>query len=417
MDPTHKIPILIIGGGIVECHSGTPIHPRTRSVNARTMEIFRHLGIEGRVRKAGTSLSPSFGMYLGSSLKEVIETKSRKMTGGGRMLMKELIESIRSEVRFYTECFDVEQDGEGVTATLKDQKAGTTSTIRALYLIPADGANSTIRIYGLFMAINNDRWVFHLSYDPSNGEKPSDFPPERCRELLRIAIDIPEIEMDIKSILPWEPTAGIAEHAAHQMPPWEGQGSNSGIADAHNLAWKLAAVLKGHTGQALLEAIPLISGHGYGYASNAICEEDTSLLGGLTWRSWTLPNLLVSIDGRPGRRAPHVWVEIDEKCISNLDLFGKHFVLLAGANGASWLVAARELSTTLKIEIAAHCIGPDSDLIVPKGIFESAAGISSQGTILAPPDDFFAWRMRRRPHDIRAGLGQAMRQILALNGS
>ena len=100
---------------------------------------------------------------------------------------------------------------------------------------------------------------------------------------------------------------------------------NSGIADAHNLVWKLAAVLKGYASTALLETydveripvgleaaeasasgadekgiismkwnltvarswlrrIPLMSGHGYCYTSRAICVEDTSPLGGLTWR-------------------------------------------------------------------------------------------------------------------------------------
>src|SRR5207237_10212564 len=44
----------------------------------------------------------------------------------------------------------------------------------------------------------------------------------------------------------------FAGDAAHQMPPWGGQGANSGIADAHNLAWKLAAVLKGQATPALL---------------------------------------------------------------------------------------------------------------------------------------------------------------------
>jgi putative polyketide hydroxylase len=116
-------------------------------------------------------------------------------------------------------------------------------------------------VSGIFTSINNsDRWVFHLSYDPSKGEKASDFTRERCQELLRIAIGIPEIEIDIKSILPWELSVRVAERlqhgriflagdAAHQMPPWGGQGGNSGIADAHNLAWKLAAVLKKKTSE------------------------------------------------------------------------------------------------------------------------------------------------------------------------
>jgi putative polyketide hydroxylase len=285
-------------------------------------------------------------------------------------------------------------------------------------------------------------------------------------ELLIIALGMPEMEIDIKSILPWEPSVQVAERlkngriflagdAAHQMPPWGGQGANSGIADAQNLTWKLAAVLKGQASKALLDTydveripvgleaaetsasgtddkgfmsmklnltiakawikkISLSSGHGYCYTSRAICEEDTSPLGGWTWRPWNFPSMFLSIDGRPGRRAPHVWVEHQGKRISTLDLFGKSFVLLAGADGSSWLDAAKEVSSALGVNVAAYCVGPEGDLVTAKGSFESAAGISSRGAILVRPDDFVAWRERRQPANYQAELEQAMRQTLCL---
>ena len=284
--------------------------------------------------------------------------------------------------------------------------------------------------------------------------------------MLRLALGLPDIEIEIQSILPWEPSVQVAERlqhgrvflagdAAHQMPPWGGQGANSGIADVHNLAWKLAAVLNGQATKALLETydverlpvgleaaeasasgaderglisvernwtvargwlrrMPLISGHGYGYASRAICYEDTSPLGGLTWRPWTLPTLVLSIDGRPGRRTPHVLVTNQGKCISTLDLCGKSFVLLAGADGAPWVDAAKEVSSVLSVDIAAYTVGPEGDLILAKGTFESAAGVSSQGAILVRPDDFVVWRERRVPSNREAKLEQAMRQALCL---
>ena len=497
------------------------------------MEVFRHLGIDGLVREAGASLSPSFGIYSGNSLKEVIEAKARTegakkspLTGliapispvNGTFVTQDMIEPVLvnaareqgGDVRFYTECVGVEQDGDGVTATLKDRESGATSTMRADYLIAADGAKSPIRsqlnipttgrgamghllnilfradlkslvhqrefslclierpeVCGLFTSINNsDRWVFHLSFDLSKGEEAADFPPEKCKELLRIALGIPDIEIDIISILPWEPSVRIAERlqegriflagdAAHQMPPWGGQGANSGIADAHNLAWKLAAVLKKHTSKVLLETydverlpvgryaaeasasgaddkglisvkmnltvvkgwmlrIPLLSGHGYSYSSKAICVENTSPLGGITWRPWTLPSLFLSIDGRPGRRAPHIWVEHQGKRISTLDLFGKSFVLLAGADGSSWVDAAKEVSSALGVEVVAYCVGLEGDLVSPKGEFETAAGVSSRGAILVRPDDFVVWRERRQPSNHRTKLEQAARQALCL---
>ena len=551
MSSETQVSVIIIGGGIVglsaslclsrygikslliERHSGTSIHPRSRSVNARTMELYRGLGIEGRVREAGASLSASMGILSGHSLKEVIEARPRTETPrkfplagllapispvSGTFVTQDMIEPVLadiardrgSDVKFYTECLGVEQDDHSVTATFKDRESGVTSTIRADYLIAADGAGSPIRtqlnvpttgrgtmghllnilfhadlksfvhkrefslckverpeVCGLFTSINNsDRWVFHLSYDPSKGEKASDFPPEKCKELLRIAAGMPELEIDIKSILPWEPTVRIAEilqheriflagDAAHQMPPWGGQGANSGIADVYNLAWKLAAVLKGHASKALLEMydverIPvgrvaaetsasagdergimstkknlsfamsflrmgrLVSGHGYCYTSKAICVEDTSPLGGLTWRPWTVPSLFLSMDGRPGSRAPHLWVEHQGKRISTLDLFGQSFVLLAGAEGAQWLEAAKTVSSALDNDIAAYCAGPKGDLITLKGELESAAGISSRGAILVRPDDFVVWRQREQPSNHQAELEKAIRQALCL---
>ncbi|KAF1356403.1 FAD-binding monooxygenase-like protein [Delphinella strobiligena] len=509
MVPELKVPVLIVGGGIVglaaslclskyginsmliERHAGKSIHPRARSVNARSMELFRGLGIEDRVREAGASMSATMGIYNEQTLKEVIEARPRKegprkipLTGlfapvspvTGTFVTQDMIEPVLvdiarqrgGELKFYTECVDIKQDENGVAATLKDRESGNTYTVRADYLIAADGANSPIRtrlnvpttgrgtmshlinilfhadlkslvqgrefslcmierpkVCGLFTSINNsDRWVFHLSYDPSKGEKASDFPPKKCRELLRIAETLQHGRIF------------LAGDAAHQMPPWAGQGANSGVADAYNLTWKLAAVLKGHANKALLETydverIPvrrvaaetsadaadergivatkknlkvamsllsrarIISGHGYCYKSEAICIKDTFPLGGLTWRPWTLPSLLFSIDGSPGSRVPHVWVEHQGKRISTLDLCGKSFVLLAGAEGTSWLETAKKVSSGLNIDIAAYSVGPEGDLVASRAEFESAAGIYPQGAILVRPDDFVVFPSSR----------------------
>jgi putative polyketide hydroxylase len=543
--------VLIIGGGIVglstslflsyygitstviERHSGTSIHPRARSVNARTMELFRHLGIDHRVREAGASLSSTMGIYSGQSLREVMEAKPRKEGAknlpfaglfasvspvSGAFVTQDMLEPVLvdvarrrgGEVRFYTECVGVVQDDERVTATLSDRKTGIITQIQAEYLIAADGAKSPIRtslqipttgrgvmghllnilfnanlqslvrgrevslckivrpgVYGLFTSINNsDTWVFHLSYDPLKGEQVEDFTPERCVDLLRLALGIPDIDIRIKSILPWEPTVQVAERlqegriflagdAAHQMPPWGGQGANTGISDVHNLAWKMAEVIQRKASKVLLETynterqpvgleaaeasgvgadekglisveknltviggwvrrIPLISGHGYGYVSPAICYENTSPMGGWSWRPWTLPSLGFAIDGRPGRRAPHFWVKQNGNRISTLDLCGKGFILLAGAEGSDWVEAARKLSMNMEVELAAYCLGPEGDLVTQEAEFEAGTGITRKGAILVRPDDFVVWRERRQPKDIETKLRNAIKQALCL---
>lgn len=127
-----------------------------------------------------------------------------------------------------------------------------------------------------------------------------------------------------------------------------------------------------------------------------------------------MPSLFLSMDGRPGSRAPHLWVEHQGKRISTLDLFGKEFVLLAGAEGAPWLEAAKKVSSALDNDVAAYCAGPKGDLVSSEAEFESAAGISSRGAILVRPDDFVVWRQRRQLSDPEAELKEAMRQALCL---
>ncbi|KAF5015957.1 hypothetical protein F66182_12520 [Fusarium sp. NRRL 66182] len=230
-------------------------------------------------------IGPEDGSFVTQDMLEPVLAKAAEERGG--------------DVRFYTECVGVKQDEEKVTASIRNRKTGETVTVIADYLIAADGANSRIRsqlnvsmtgrgtmghllnilfkadlkdlvdrrefslcvidraeVTGILTSINNsDRWVFHLSYNPSKNEKPEDFPPERCQELLRIALGMPKIEIKITSILPWQPSVRVvtklqhdriflAGDAAHQMPPYGGQGANTGISDAYNLAWKLALVLK-----------------------------------------------------------------------------------------------------------------------------------------------------------------------------
>jgi putative polyketide hydroxylase len=546
-------PVVIIGGGIVglsaslflahqgihsllvERHSGTSIHPRARSVNARTMEIYRGIGLSSAVREAGASLSPSKGIYSGPSVQEVIFPKRREEkrpfplaglfseTGpeSGAFVTLDMIEPVLFQAakdrgvdtRFSTDCLGVEQDDQKVTVTLNNRSSNKIYKVTADYLIAADGANSPIReslgiqrtgkgelgnllnilfhtkpslesfvknrefsilkierpeFCGMLTSINNkERWVFHLHYDPSKGQKPEDFPEQECKRIISIALGMPNMEIDVKSILPWQASVRVAERiqegriflagdAAHQMPPYRGQGANSGISDAHNLAWKLAAVLKKQASPALLEtyererlpvgkyaaeksgeaaddrglimwkkdlktivnlagSLHIMSGYGYTYSGKAVIEEHTGPLGGITWRPWSMPSFFLGLDGTPGTRAPHLWLEKGGKRISTTDLFGKGFLLLAGADGEAWAVAAGKVLESMKaIELKAECVGPHGGVRGKEREWETAAGISSTGALLVRPDGFVAWRERRVPDDVDKQLEEVMKQMLCV---
>ncbi|KUJ06944.1 FAD-binding monooxygenase-like protein [Mollisia scopiformis] len=550
----EHFPVVIIGGGIVglsaslflsshkishlliERHSGTSIHPRARGFNTRAMEIFRSVHFDDLVRDAGAELQPSMGICRGNSLAEVMEPRKRKEGKKGEMpfafadgvspvkgarctqdmLEPVLVKTARERggnLRFNTLCERIEQDENGVTVTLRGQESDTTSTVRAEYLIAADGAGSPIRkqlgigttgkgslgnlinilfhadlrelvkgreislctierpeVRGIFTAINNsDRWVFHLSYDPSKGEKASDYTMERCEQLLRIAIGVPDIKIDIKSALPWHPSDIAAERmkqgriflagdAAHQTTPYAGQGATTGIADVFDLTWKIAMVLKGTANQRLLETyeservpvarfvaaesgkmadqyglldtthslfvfmlralwrIPMYTGFGYQYTSQATIPEEPTPSAWTSWWfvPWTIPSLVLGFNGKPGTRAPHTWVQHEGQQISTLDLFGKNFVLLTGSEGKSWCHAASEVAENLGLELDAYRVGPTGDLSDPKRQWETAAGISSQGALLVRPDGFVAWRVKDQDGDLRERLGGALKHILGL---
>ncbi len=107
-------------------------------------------------------------------------------------------------------------------------------------------------------------WQLGVTYHPEQGKGPDDFAPQRCLDLLRTATGQPDLEAELMSTFSWEVAALIADKyrhdrvflagdAAHVWPPYGGLNGNTGIQDVHNLAWKLAEVLDGTAGPALLD--------------------------------------------------------------------------------------------------------------------------------------------------------------------
>src|SRR4051794_14920553 len=87
------------------------------------------------------------------------------------------------------------------------------------------------------------------------------------------------------------------------------------------------------------------------------------------------PEQLPGARGHPGTRAPHMLLERKGKRLCTCDLFGEHFVLLAGADGAAWRDAALQVGNRLGIRLVARRIGADGDLVDVDGRWSSAYGV------------------------------------------
>ena len=104
------------------------------------------------------------------------------------------------------------------------------------------------------------------------------------------------------------------------------------------------------------------------------------------------PEQLQVARGRPGTRAPHMLLERNGKRLCTCDLFGEHFVLLAGADGAAWRDAALQVGNRLGIRLVARRIGAGGDLVDVDGRWTVAYGVSASGAVLVRPNGVICWR-------------------------
>jgi 2-polyprenyl-6-methoxyphenol hydroxylase-like FAD-dependent oxidoreductase len=482
---------------IERLRGGSPV-PRAAFFHMRTLEMFRAAGIEDQVREQSLkefepegaivlmdTLAGKILAGLIPSLNEGVEPLSpcRRLfvtQPGLEPLLRARAEQAGASVIEGTEVVGIAQDGDRVTATIRDCDTGDEHRIRAKYLIGADGAHSKVRellgiefdgrgvfsnaitiyfhaplapyVVGKALSViyvknaelsgffrldkdgNSGFLVVNTVGDTSRPEAASpanDVRPERLIELVRQGAGVPDLPVTIDGVARWRATSDVARRfqdgrvflagdAAHLMPPNGGYGGNTGIHDGHNLAWKLALVLKGAAGPGLLSTYeterrpvgkftveqaytryvtrsatylgakdyqPLANDFnielGYIYRSPAIVPEDDVERGSEDPRE---------SQGRPGSRAPHLWIAKDGQRISTLDLFGRGFALLTTAGGANWVTPAREA--------ARHITGLDFDAhVIPSSQFATAYGIGDSGAVLVRPDGFIAWRAKAMTSD------------------
>jgi 2,4-dichlorophenol 6-monooxygenase len=362
----RETPVLIVGGGaaglsssvllaqlgveslLVERHPGTSLVPKAHIIHSRTLEIFRQMELDGVVRDAAcppenfqltswyTSLGgdeawdnqllysiPSWGA---AGLEPYYsELTAEPMTNLPQHLLEPVIRARAEElsgverVLFFHEVTGLEEDGEGVVATILDRESGRSEQVRAQYVIGADGGKSVGRMVGVEMSgpepfvdvvsltfdadfsrwLHEDVSLIRLFLQPqldgtvrrfsivASGPEPWDrhcrhwrsgvvlpvgaaadknsYTEDQAIEDQRALFKLPELEITNITMSHWLIESVVAERfqvgrtflagdAAHRHSPMGGLGLNTGIQDAHNLAWKLAAVIKGQASPGLLES-------------------------------------------------------------------------------------------------------------------------------------------------------------------
>jgi 2,4-dichlorophenol 6-monooxygenase len=217
-----------------------------------------------------------------------------------------------TQTRFSTEYVSCTQDADGVTVQVRDRLTGVVYPIRAGYLIGADGARSQVAadidlpyegqmdiagsmnitfkadisqhvagrpsvLYWVIQPGSNvggigaglvrmvrpwNEWLIVWGYDIS--QPPPVVDNAAAVQIVRNLLGMPDLDVEITGTSLWGNNEMYATHlqrgrvfcagdAVHRHPPSNGLGSNTSIQDSYNLAWKLAAVLRGQAGSGLLE--------------------------------------------------------------------------------------------------------------------------------------------------------------------
>lgn len=484
---SEETPVLIVGGGIVGLSAGLFLHhhripfilierneavsplPRARGFSARTLELFRSVGLQDRI-EAVAKTAWKQGRFGGARRgRTMLESESLPLADIAKLhaeadpspceltacpqtlvepVLRQALEERGCDVRFAWELLRFEESHQGVTAIVR-HPLGAERTICASYVFAADGGRSEIRrhlnidrhgidanrhylnifleadltsqvagrtfsqceianeeVSGIFLAMNNtNRWSFHLAYDPTVSQ-PEQWSDGQLTKLVKAAIgaDVP-VRLLYRS--PWNTRVRVADRyrdghiflmgdAAHLMPPWGGFNANTGIADAHNLVWKLARVLNGQADPALLDTYeserqPVARRNGEQAwlrtdfdARFQIRSEDNAAFferlidyGELQMRyRYGADDTVNALRAQPGTRFPHAWIEHRRQRRSTLDLFGSSFVAIGGPSAPR-----REGDPS-------YLAGIDFWFINESVTWRSLTGLADDDVVVIRPDGF-----------------------------
>jgi 2,4-dichlorophenol 6-monooxygenase len=326
-----------------------------------------------------------------------------------------------------------------------------------------------------------DEWLIVWGYDIS--DPPPEVDEEVATRVVHNLVGDDTIEVKLRSTSLWGNNKMYATRyaegrvycmgdACHRHPPSNGLGSNTSIADAYNLAWKLALVLEGKAAPSLLDSYdaerapigkqivlranqsieefgPIFEALGddmevrkedspRGAESRAKLKAAIELKNyefnahgvelGHRYRSGAViadgtpepeftrdPELYYHATTWPGARLPHAWLEHKGKKVSTHDLAGKgRFTLFTGIGGERWLEAAADVTQRTGVPIAALVIGPGRDA---RDIYDDWARLSEveeTGCVLVRPDAHVAWRSAAMVEDPVAELGRVMESLLGV---
>jgi 2-polyprenyl-6-methoxyphenol hydroxylase-like FAD-dependent oxidoreductase len=299
---------------IIDRHAGPSRETRALGVQARTMEIYGKLGVVDRALELGKRGAGADIWAQGRRMARVpLGEAGRDLTpypfililgqDDNEQIMGDRLRELGVSVQWNTELVALAQQPDKVAATLK-QPDGSTREFLAAWVAGCDGARSAVReLSGITFPGALYQHVFFVADVEATGSMVPDevnaylwregfhlFFPMRGKDHWRVVGILPpglrgRDDVNFESVVPsvrneagaglsfksctWFSTYRIHHRsasrfrdrrcfllgdAAHIHSPVGAQGMNTGLQDAYNLAWKLALVVKGQAGEALLES-------------------------------------------------------------------------------------------------------------------------------------------------------------------